>query len=202
MTDLKKKLDENININFADKNLNAADLLALPPESFTDEDLEVPLEFLAHCHITTTQVHAMHQLQLANREDTFLPLSMQCYLEQLAVSAKVALQPLLDWWEIDYTFKKPAAAFAWAELAKALGIEADKAELYGRIGLAQQTDPNGWKMCAAKYANGLDEQAALQACNAALQQFELSYVDSETHTLCQLKSAISQVYDEAADLIT
>jgi RNA polymerase sigma factor (sigma-70 family) len=155
--------------------------------------------FIERCHGTIEQAHTLRQLQAANRRDTFLPISMQCLLEQLADIAKITLQPLLDWWELDFTFRKPTAVAAWAEFAKVLGVESYKAELYGRISLAQQANPGGWKMAAANFRCGMDEHAALQACDIELQQLEHVYLDHETRILCQLKAAVRQVYGETTD---
>jgi hypothetical protein len=200
MTNLNNELFEDTYMDYADETMKAADLLALPEEPFTAEELVVSPEFLARCCAVAAQAPALRQMQAAIHTDVFQPISPQALLEQLAARAQIALQSLLDWWELDLTFRKPSSLVAWAEFGKALSMASYKAELCGRIGLAQRVSPAGWNMAAAHCRGALDERALLHACDLALQELEQSYPDDETRTLRQLKAAISRVYGEIAGL--
>jgi hypothetical protein len=62
MTNLNNELFEDTYMDYTDETMKTADLLALPEEAFTEEELAVSPEFLARCCAIVAQASALRQL--------------------------------------------------------------------------------------------------------------------------------------------
>lgn len=171
------------------------EILAEPLGVFTAEELQISSALAARSRAAALQAYYLAKMRDAYHP-SFTPLSLREFVTKLGQEAGVAWQEVLNWWGVESWLSPASASLALTELAKAIGVSAEKVELHLRIGLAQEFLGEDWETGLVKWANGPDEQQMLNQCNDELRKLESDYSDEHTRVLQQLKATVYQVYPE------
>lgn len=172
------------------------EILAEPLEMFTAEELQISPALAERSRAAALQAYYLAKMRDIYHP-SFAPLSLREFVIKLAQEAGVAWQELLSWWGVERWLSLASASLALTELAKAIGVSAEKVELHLRIGLAQEFLGEDWETGLVKWANGPDEQQRLKQCNDELRKLESGYSDEYTSVLQQLTATVHQVYRES-----
>ncbi len=183
------------NLSEAEAKSMLEEILAEPLEVFTAEELQISPALAARSRAAALQAYYLAKMRDAYHP-SFTPLSLREFLTQLGRDAGVVWHEVLNWWGVDRWLSSASASLALTELAKAIGVSAEKVELHLRIGLAQEISSETWRASAARCSNGPNEEQLLAQCEAALREVESRYSDEQTRVLRQLKVTVHKVYPD------
>jgi len=154
--------------------------------------------FVDRCRRSAQVALSLAKLRKERERIGFVSLSLADYLQGIAKTAQVSLDPILEWLGIDNLVRPtPVSARGFARLAQELGMGLREVLLHVRVALAQEVGAPPIAILSARYRAGGVRLSEADECEASLRQIEHGYSPAERRVLSEVEAEVRRFYDAA-----